>query len=281
MRTIFALLTAFPAFAEPAIVTDIAPVHSLVSAVMQDIGRPTLLIEADGDPHHITLRPSQAGALAEADAVFWISPNLTPWLAKPVATLSGDAHTLALADVPGTKLNQLDGHEAVDPHVWLDPDNAVLWLPAIAAILGQIDPENADTYTANASSAAEGLQVLIADLSRQLSPLVGNRYLVTHDAYGYFSSRFGLHMTEAISDSDAAQPTAGRLAELRQSLAVETVICAFREPQQSPAALETLLAGTDTPVATLDPLGTNLDPGPLLYPDLLRAMADAVASCSD
>ncbi len=283
MRAILAtllILTAFPTNAQPQVVTDIAPVHSLVSAVMDGIGEPDLLLDATVDAHHITLRPSQARALADAQVVFWIGPALTPWLAKPVDTLPEGAHSVALSDVVGTTLIDVGGGK-IDPHAWLDPDNAALWLPAIAEALGRIDPENAASYVANAKTAVAALQTLNAKMIAELAPQSDKRYLVTHDAYSYFASHFGLRLTEAISDSDAAAPTAARLAELRDSLTATPVTCAFREPQQSPAALNTLLAGTATPQATLDPLGTALTPGPALYPDLLRAMIDSITTCAD
>ena len=57
------LIWATTARAEPPqVVTDIAPIHSLVSEVMGNLGKPALLLDAGSDPHHITLRPSQARA---------------------------------------------------------------------------------------------------------------------------------------------------------------------------------------------------------------------------
>ena len=79
LMTSLALST--PALADvPKVVTDIAPVHSLVASVMGDLGTPDLILPADGDPHHFQLRPSQMRALDEADLVFWVGPALTPWL---------------------------------------------------------------------------------------------------------------------------------------------------------------------------------------------------------
>ncbi|MGB5559827.1 MAG: zinc ABC transporter substrate-binding protein [Paracoccaceae bacterium] len=273
----FTFLAALPATAEPQVVTDIAPVHSLVAQVMGDLGTPALLLDASADPHHITLRPSQARALAGADVVFWIGPALTPWLAKSVAALPDHAQSVALTDLAGTRLIELTASQ-IDPHAWLDPDNATLWLAVIADTLAGLDPDNAATYAANAKAAAENLQTLAADLGAQLAPLGDAHFLVAHDAYGYFARRFGLNLTEAISDTDAAAPSAARLAALHAI--VPAITCAFREPQQSPAALDTLLAGTDIPQTTLDPLGTTLPPGPALYPDLIRAMADAITTCA-
>ena len=70
----------------PKVAVDIAPVHSLVSAVMGDLGTPDLILPPDGDPHHFQLRPSQMRALSTADLVVWVGPALTPWLKDVLAS---------------------------------------------------------------------------------------------------------------------------------------------------------------------------------------------------
>ena len=142
------LATTPAAWAEvPAVVTDMPVVQSLVAQVMGDLGTPEVLVSSGADPHDFQLRPSQARALATAEAIFWIGPEMTPWLAEPVAAATTAART-ALLDVPGTELRHFGddadggaaeqaeetghGHAGVDPHAWLDPDNARVWLLAIA-----------------------------------------------------------------------------------------------------------------------------------------------------
>ena len=72
---------ASPAYADVKVVTSIKPVHSLVSAVMQGVGSPGLLVEGAGSPHNYSLKPSQAQQLQEADIVFWMgAKNLRPFL---------------------------------------------------------------------------------------------------------------------------------------------------------------------------------------------------------
>ena len=65
----------------PKVVTDIAPVHSLVSMVMGDLGEPSLLVDGASDPHAFQLKPSQAAALQDARLIVWIGPDMTPcWI---------------------------------------------------------------------------------------------------------------------------------------------------------------------------------------------------------
>lgn len=88
--------------AAPKVVVDIAPLHSIVTEVMSGIGEPVLLVEPEASPHSYSLRPSEAEALAEADAVFWMGEGLTPWLEKSLDTLAGGAQITKMMEVEGT-----------------------------------------------------------------------------------------------------------------------------------------------------------------------------------
>jgi zinc transport system substrate-binding protein len=86
----------------PNVAADIAPVHSLVARVMQGVGEPSLIVAPGASPHEYSLRPSEASALQEADLVFWVSPDLTPWLEGAIETLASDATVTELLEVDGT-----------------------------------------------------------------------------------------------------------------------------------------------------------------------------------
>ena len=99
------LACTLPALAEvPKVVTDIHPVHALVSQVMGDLGAPVLLLERGASEHDFQLRPSQAADLADADLVVWIGPELTPWLDRALDGIGGGSAQLALLSAEGTTL---------------------------------------------------------------------------------------------------------------------------------------------------------------------------------
>ena len=100
----FVLGASFAVADVPKVAVDIAPVHSLVSKVMNGLGEPKLIIPAEASPHEYQLRPSEAQALQEAKLVFWIGEDLTPWLEKGLSTLASDAIITALLEVDGIKL---------------------------------------------------------------------------------------------------------------------------------------------------------------------------------
>lgn len=113
-----ALLTALPALAEvPRVVTDIPPVHSLAQQVLGELGAAELLLSAGGNAHDYQLRPSQARAVAEADLLFWVGPEMTPWLDRTLEGIGGEARAVALMEVEGTSLRDFGatgGHDHDD-----------------------------------------------------------------------------------------------------------------------------------------------------------------------
>ena len=92
------VLSASVATAEADInvVASIKPVHSLVAAVMEGVGTPSLIVEGAGSPHTYALKPSQAGNLQNADLVFWIGDRLETFLEKPIASIATKAKSVTL-----------------------------------------------------------------------------------------------------------------------------------------------------------------------------------------
>ncbi len=89
-------VSAAQAHAEINVVASFKPVHSLVSAVMEGVGTPGIIIEGAGSPHTFAMKPSQAQLLEDADVVFWIGHELEAFLEKPLETIGADAKSVAL-----------------------------------------------------------------------------------------------------------------------------------------------------------------------------------------
>lgn len=287
----------------PNIVTDIAPVHGLVSMVTGDLAEPALLIDPAASPHTNAMRPSAAAALQDADVVFWMGEQLTPWLEAPLANLSAEAETIALLDVEGALTLEFremedfgshdhdhghghdhghdDGHDhaATDPHAWLDPANAGPWLSQIAETLSGLDPENAAFYRANADAALVRIDAAASAVQSGIDPFRDRAFVVFHDAYHYFESRFGLEAIGALSLSDAVPPSPSHIAEIQHEIKEQNVVCVFSEPQFSDGLVRTVIEGTPARSVQLDPLGASLPLGPDFYPALLQDMAARFVEC--
>lgn len=312
----------------PKVAVDIAPVHSLVARVMEGVGTPDLIVQPGASPHEYSLRPSEASALQDADLVFWIGPDLTPWLTDTIETLAPDAAVTALLEADGTielefregalfeahdhddekDHDDEEGHEdhddhadeahdahdahddeeaehdehdhgAHDPHAWLSPQNAMTWLNVIAGQLSAADPDNAGTYFANAAAGRTEIEALIGEVTATLDPVRDGQFVVFHDAYQYFEADFDFPASGAISIGDASDPSPARIAEIQGRIAEQGIDCVLAEPQFNPGLVATVLDGTQAQTGILDPLGSDLEPGPALYPQLIRNLSTALAGC--
>ena len=286
-------LGAAPALAAgPKVVATLKPVHSLIGGVMAGIGQPHLLLAAGADPHSHAMRPSQARALASADAVFWIGPALEGYLQKPLASLAAKAKVVALSDSPGLRhlpareggiwADHQDGGRhgrSRDPHIWLDPRNAQAMVEHTVAVLAGLDPRNDAAYRRNGARVIADLAALEAEIARLLAPVRALPYMVLHDAYQYFEARFHTNARGAVAIAPDRKPGARRIAAIRQRLAQGKVRCLFREAQFPAKLVDSLTAGVAVRVASLDPIGRDLAPGPDAYGSLLRQLAGAMENC--
>jgi hypothetical protein len=161
-------------------------------------------------------------------------------------------------------------HGEHDPHAWLSPTNAAAWLNLIAAELSAADPDNAGAYFANAAAARAEMEALSAEVNGILDPVRGGSFIVFHDAYQYFEADFDIPASGAISLSDATDPSPARIAEIQGRVSSEGIDCVLAEPQFNPGLVATVLDGTDANTGVIDPLGVDLEPGPTLYPQLIR-----------
>jgi|SRR6056297_2363205 zinc transport system substrate-binding protein len=169
-------------------------------------------------------------------------------------------------------------HDGADPHAWLDPVNARVWLDVIAEELAEHDPGNAALYKANAAAAQAEIAALEVDIAEQTAPLRDVPFLVFHDAYQYFETRFDIAAAGAIALGDAADPGPARVAALRDMAKERDIACVFSEPQFDPKLVRTVF-GDSIGHGVLDPLASDIVPGPALYSEILRGMARAMTEC--
>ena len=285
----------------PKVVVDIAPVHSLVSKVMNGLGKPNLIIPSEASPHEYQLKPSDAKAIQESKVIFWIGEDLTPWLEKSLETLPKDASITTLLEVDGIEL--LDFRESAlfeahdhsdhsdhddhddhahgehDPHAWLSPGIAKVWLNVIASKLSEKDPSNASTYFSNASSASKDLDALSDEINDILDPIRDEKFVVFHDAYQYFEKHFNISASGAISLGDASDPSPARVKEIKDRVENEDIHCVLAEPQYKVGLVKAVIEGTHANMAVIDPLGVGLEAGPTLYDKLIRNLATNLSKC--
>ena len=313
ISTIMTLMSTSVIADVPNVAADIAPIHSLVSRVMDGVGAPKLIVQSGASPHGYRLRPSEAKALQDADHVFWMGEELTPWLDSAIGTLASKASVTTLLDQQGVILHDFregalfeahdhsahgdddhddhddhdddkdhddhDDHGSHDPHAWLSPENAKLWLNIIASKLSVSDPENAATYFMNAAAGQAEIEAMIAEVKATLKPVQGGKFVVFHDAYQYFENDFDFYASGAISLGDSSDPSPARIEKVQKRIRDEGIQCVLAEPQFKKGLVATVMEGSDATASVIDPLGAELETGPKLYTRLIKNMAKTLRNC--
>ena len=313
------LFGATAASAAPDVVVSIKPIHSLVAAVLEGVGEPTLIVEGAASPHTFTMKPSNARAVQQADLVFWMGPNMEAFLEKPLEALASDATVIELDEAQGlTKLPFREGgafeahdhgeheeaghgedhdhdhdheehsgetdehshdHGEFDTHLWLDPSNAKAMAVAIEKALSAADPENAKAYGANLEALSQKIDALDREIAGMVAPVKDKPFVVFHDAYQYFEDHYGVRVVGSITVSPEIMPGAERVREIQDRIKTLGAACVFAEPQFEPKLIQVVTEGTDARSGTLDPEGATLAAGPELYFELMRSIATSLNEC--
>ena len=286
------------------VVVSIKPFHSLVSGVMLGVARPELLLKGNFSPHTYSLKPSDAKKLQYADFVFWGGEALEGFLAKPIISLSKNAEVVSILEINGLKLRSFraeshigksenfESHShnlpknkvaelkaALDPHIWLDPENAKVITQKTVQILSDFDPENAQKFQKNGEKIIVRLNELDQQLSSEMIEISDRAYLVLHDAYQYFESRYQLKSAGSITLQLGHFLGVSRLKKVQKMIQTSKVRCIFTEPQYSQKLVKTLIKDSSVKKGILDPIGADILPGPELYFDLMKNLSISLKSC--
>jgi zinc transport system substrate-binding protein len=257
---------------------------------MEGIATPELLIQGAQSEHSYALKPSDAEKIGRAQFIFEIGPDLETYLTRPILALSPKAVVVVLARSAGVHVlparrgglweSAEDPDEGPsDPHIWLDPQNAIAMTRTIALVLSRADPSHGKLYSANRDREISMLAHLEVSLRGRLAPLSGSPYLVFHDAYQYFERRFDLHPVGAVTVAPDRPVGPRRIEALRNAIVQRGIVCIFREPQFTPRLVDTLVSGSAARIGVLDPLGATIAPGAELYPRLLTSLSASLTSC--
>ena len=154
----------------------------------------------------------------------------------------------------------------------MDPNNVIIWVDNIERAMSEMDPENSDSYRANAASYRQALTDLADWLSGQVAQIPqANREMVTdHQVFGYLAARYGFNQIGAVIPgySTLSEPSAQELAALEtaiRDLGVQAIFVGNtvnpaltrRVAEDTGVQLVTLYTGSLTPQG--EPASTYLD----------------------
>lgn len=256
-----------------------------------------VLIPPGTDPHSFQPAPSDIRLIADADLVITNGAGLDAFLDRLLesALKPGEQEKVVSAS-EGVDLLQLptgvhtsdqgeastgQGGAEIDPHVWFDPRNVMVWTDNIEKALSQVDPGNTDTYAANAGQYRNELETLDNWIKDEVEKVPDeNRKLVSdHQTLGYFANRYGFELAGTLipGSSAAAAPSAEDLAAIVDAIQAQGIKAIFVGSTVSPGLAQRVAADTGAQVVPIYTDSLTPPDGPAgSYLDLMRYDVQAI-----
>ncbi|MFI2101974.1 metal ABC transporter substrate-binding protein [Isoptericola sp. NPDC019693] len=284
------------------------PLQYVAEQVGGDLVTVSNLTPPAAEPHDLELSPAQVRQIGTADLVVY-SSGFQAAVDEAVTTQSPE-HVVDTSDVvtleqhPGTPAGaetdehadehaEEDGHEhadddghehaegAADPHFWLDPTRVIDVGHAVAASLGEADPEHAATYAENARALAKSLTELDGEFEAGLQECASRTLVTSHEAFGYLAERYDLEQVGIVGLDPEAEPSPARLREVGAVVKENGVSTIFTETLTSPKVAETLASDIGVTTAVLDPLEGLSKSASEAGDDYVSVMRDNLAALTE
>ena len=175
--------------------------------------------------------------------------------------------------------DQQEAMEALDYHLWLNPNNATAMTNTILEALTKLLPEHKEQLIKNTNQLLDNISRKDQEITQQLESVKGTPFLVMHDAWQYFTRHYQLKQLGSISAQERLKPSARALSDARKTLTKSNVHCLLTEPNLKPKTLRVLTENLAVNVTEIDPLGREIPDSSLAYPQLLQYTADKLLSC--
>ncbi len=258
------------------VASSILPLADFVRQVGGEYVTVVNLVPAGASPHTYELTPAQVEQVSKARLLVLNGVGLEYWAGKLVGSagnpnlivvdtsegipiLEGDIH-----DDDGSERHQesevdhKDRSPGGNPHIWLDPRNAIAQVSHIREALIRADPERADQYRENANRYISELQALDREIASEVSNWRDRDFIAFHPAWAYFAKRYGLVQAAVIEETPGREPSPAEVARIIETARRISARAIFAEPQFSPKAAQAIARESGAAVLFLDPLGSSL-----------------------
>ncbi|MGD9696562.1 MAG: metal ABC transporter substrate-binding protein [Thermoleophilia bacterium] len=272
----------------PSIVVTTPMLGSLVSDLVGDRARVTVLIPNGTDPHDYQPSAKDIGRLENADLVVANGLDLEEGLEDPLGGVPVE-RLFQASDVVST-LRPAEEHEddhaegeeeehhhhgAFDPHLWMDP---LTMRDVVAGLAPELKERTGLDVADRAADLEQRLTALDGEVRDILAPIpAARRTLVTgHESMGYFAARYDFRIAGSViaSLSSEAQVSAANIARLKRQIERERVPAIFTELGTPADVVRTL--GDETGAEVVE-IGTHSLPADGSYFTFMRDVATAIA----
>jgi cytochrome oxidase Cu insertion factor (SCO1/SenC/PrrC family)/ABC-type Zn2+ transport system substrate-binding protein/surface adhesin len=263
------------------VVVSSKPVHSLLSALMQGTGTPTLLQRDEVPPWRYQADAQTLSMLQQADLVVWVGPELERELGRQLTDSRPRGRVVELLASEALKILPARGQaQGRDPWFWLDTRNMLILADEMTRILAELDPKRSHAYQRNRLAVLSRLSRLDSELEYAYRDVSGTPVMLYHDTQQYFEQAYALKVAARATEAGAESPATANILRLRGLIGQARLSCLFVEAGIPAPHLDLLQTDGHGRIVELKSLGNGLAPGPDLYEQLMRANFSAFRDCA-
>ena len=194
------------------------------------------------DVHTYAPTPDDAKAVSRARLLVRHGLQLDNWMTSLKDSTGSKAPMVEVSrGVPVRRGFGEDSH-AVDPHLWQDPQRAVLCVSNLALALAAMDPLGASVYQSRFEAWRDRALSLHREIRERIQgvPASKRRVITTHDAFGYYGEAFGVEFLAPMGLSTEKEPSAQAVAQLVDQMKREKIRAVFLETRIDPRLVTSL-----------------------------------------
>ena len=277
-----ALLMAGPLAAadKPRVITTFTIIADMARNVAGDAADIDSITKPGAEIHNYQPTPRDILKARDADLVLWNGLNLERWFEKFLANLDGIPSVVVSDGIVPMSIGGGPYEGKPNPHAWMSPDNALIYVENIRKGLTQVDPEHADLYAANAKTYSDKIKAEIAPMRDALAALPENqRWLATSEgAFSYLARDFGLKELFLWPVNADAQGTPQQVRKVIDAMRANQVKAIFSESTVSDKPARQVASETGAAyggVLYVDSLSDDSGPVPT-YLDLLKVTTQTI-----
>ena len=177
------------AHAEFKVATSFTIIADMARNVAGDAATVVSITKPGAEIHDYQPTPQDLVRAQRSDLLLWNGLNLERWFQRFLQDIEGVPSVVVSEGVQPLSIYEGPYRGKANPHAWMSPANALIYIDNIRAALVRLDSGNAATYNANAEAYSQQVASLRADLSSKIRAIpAAQRYLVTSEgAFSYLA----------------------------------------------------------------------------------------------
>nr|WP_304412181.1 metal ABC transporter substrate-binding protein [Pantoea sp. Sc1] len=176
------------------VVTTFTVIADMAKNVAGEAAEVTSITKPGAEIHEYQPTPGDIKRAQGAQLIMANGLNLERWFERFYQHLEGVPEVIVSADITPIGIGEGPYNGKPNPHAWMSPDNALIYVDNIRDALVKYDPANAETYRQNAAAYKQKISAAIAPLRQQIAGIPENkRWMVTSEgAFSYLARDLGM-----------------------------------------------------------------------------------------